>query len=106
MGFNLNLSNIVQNLAVLFPRLSVDAQRISLFQAAVVKKSIELAANGQDPVEFVMASTALCAKWMDRARKFQFPKDLFSDPFKQLRVETLAFAKKYDLDPVFIGAMQ
>lgn len=83
-----------------------DERRIGLFVSAVGKKLGELAVSDPDHVQpFAIASSVLIAQWIQRARKFQFPKDLFNDPFKQLRQDTREFAAVWNLDPVFIKAM-
>lgn len=94
----------LKSLKVIFPSAEKDAQRISLFLSAVAKKTLELAAKGEDPFAFIAASGTHIQLYFKGVKKWSIA-DLFRDPFAKTRQETRAFAKAWGLDQVFIDSM-
>ena len=106
MPIPINLySYLVTRLAV----YRADSRRIGLFVAAVAQKSSELTASGSQLQAQSMFADAseLVTKWADKAIDVSKSplRYLFTDPFRELRDETRKFAKNWDLDASFRGAL-
>lgn len=84
-------------------RWPMDERRFALFGVESAQKVIQYAAAGDvaSLSEFLIAERRLTTAWIARGFKFQFPKDLFSDPFHQLRNDTRDFAAKWQFSDEF-----
>lgn len=100
---------IVVDLVSIFNGLELkyekDALHISMFIAAIAKKTVEITQQQVSMLNpFVLAASDLVGQWVHRA-SMGIKLIGIQDPFRELRDETRMFANRWLLDPAFIEAL-
>jgi hypothetical protein len=82
-----------------------DAKRMAMFVVACNAKVLEL--SREDPgklIVFTVASAQIAGEWIEKTHKLGW-RDIFRDPFFELRQRVRRFASEWELDWEFRKAM-